>query len=546
MKNLAGRLRQVPDRPGIYMFKDHAGKVIYVGKAKALKKRVSSYFTKHPDSQKTASMLSSAEDFDYIAAASEEEALILENNFIKKYRPRYNILLLDDKQYPYIKLTVNEDWPRMLLVRKIDDDGAKYFGPYSGNTVRETLRLIKRLFPIRLCKETPMKMRKQPCMYFYIKRCSGPCLGGVDRNSYAGMIEEVRGLLEGRLSDVISKMRSEMKAASDRTDFEEAKALRDRIRSLGRMSEEQLVVSHDLADRDVVAFSRQGAFSCAVIFKVRGGKLVERDIFYPKQVEDATDEDLSASILKQYYSSAALVPGEILLAMPIKEAASLAELIRKKSGTKTKLIAPTRGNKAKLVKMAQDNATLLLERRLVSMSSDAEQPALLELKKKLNLSALPMRIEAFDISNISGTDTVGSMVVFVGGSPLKKDYRRFRVRSREGEPDDTGSIYEVVRRRYGGALSRELDRPELILIDGGIGQVGAAVKALKDAGKFFPPLIGLAKKHEEIFLPGKREPLRLPRSSKALQLLQRVRDEAHRFAVIYHRLRRSKRMTGKG
>jgi excinuclease ABC subunit C len=538
MKNLASKLKLLPDGPGIYIFKDKSAKPIYVGKAKSLKKRVSSYFSKHPDSEKTAKMFFNAYDFECISTSSELEAYILENNFIKRHRPQYNIILKDDKQYPYIKLTVNEEWPRILLVRKIEADGAKYFGPYNGNTVNETIKLIKRLFPIRLCEETPLKARKQPCMYFYIKRCKGPCLGGFDHKAYIEMCNEIAGMLEGRLSEVVAKMKEEMKAAAGRLDFEGAKLLRDRIKSLSRMEEGQVVVSFDLSDRDVVSYFRQAGFCCAVVFKVRGGKLIERDIFYPKETTEASDEELMASILKQYYSDAANIPKEILTQVPIKERKDMESFLSKKRGSKVLILSPTRGDKFKLVQMSRDNAKLLLERKMLSLSGDKLQPALLELKKKLALKNLPIRIEAFDVSNIQGSDIVGAMVAFVAGAPLKKDYRKFKV-SFEGKPDDTGAIYEIVSRRYSGSLKDKLDRPDLILIDGGAGQVSAAAKALKESGISAPPIIGLAKKFEEIYTSGSKHPLRLLRTSKALHLLQRIRDEVHRFAASYHRKRRA-------
>jgi len=541
IKGLSSKLKILPKGPGVYLFKNADGKVIYVGKAKSLKKRVTSYFTKVHTDTKTENLVHNINDIDYITTSSELEALILENNFIKKHRPRYNVILRDDKEYPYIKLTVNEEWPRLFMVRKIDKDGAKYFGPYNGSTVNETLRLLKRLFPVRPCKETPLKMRRQPCMYFYIKHCPGPCVGGINHRTYMKMCEEIVSLLDGRLSESISKMRVEMRESSDRQDYEGARVLRDRIRTLEKMAESQFVVSHDLADRDVIALSRSGGSSCALVFQVRRGRLINRDIFYPHDTSGATDEELMTSVLKQYYADAANIMPEIVLGERAEDMKAVSAFLSKKRGAKVRMVVPTKGAKLKLVKMARDNARLLLERKMLYSGEEKISEALVELKQKLSLEKVPVRIEAFDVSNIQGTEIVGAMVTFVGGRAHKSDYRKFKVFV-EGKPNDVASINEIVSRRYGGSLSKTLSLPDLILIDGGAGQVSAARKGLDSSGIKDIPIIGLAKKHEEIYFTGRLAPLRLPRDSASLRLLQRIRDEAHRFAITYHRLRRAKRM----
>ncbi|MCX5725954.1 MAG: excinuclease ABC subunit UvrC [Candidatus Saganbacteria bacterium] len=468
---LKKKLKLLPDTPGVYIFKNEAGKVIYVCKAKSIKKRVPQYFTKPPSTPKISLIAEKLHDIDYIVTSSELEAMILESNLIKKFRPRYNVILRDDKQYPYLKLTVNEEWPRLIVVRRMEVDGARYFGPFSGGMVRETIKLIKRLFPIRWCKETPLKIRKQPCMYF------------------ARLIE--------------------------------------------RMTEEQKVISSDLRDRDVIACGRAGDRAAAVILQIRKGKLVGKEIFYPTESKGVSDEELMGSIVTQYYADAATIPPEIVLQHEVEGPAMLEEWL------KAKIDVPKKGKKRKLVEMAEENAKILLERNILSQAGEAEGSSISALKEKLDLPILPVRIEAFDVSNISGTSIVGSMVAFSSGSPLKSDYRRFEVRSVK-KPDDVSSIYEIVKRRYTGSLRKELGLPDLILIDGGIGQVRAGSLALKEAGLPHIPIIGLAKKFEDIYLPGRTSPLKLPKGSKALHLLQRVRDEAHRFALAYHKLKRKK------
>jgi len=537
MRRLANKLKHLPDRPGIYIFKDGAGSIIYVGKAKSLRKRVSSYFRRSgPGSIKTSLMVDSVRDLEYIVTGSELEAVMLESNFIKKHRPRYNIILKDDKQYPYIKLTVQEEWPRVMLTRKIENDGAKYFGPYGGGTVRETLRLIGRLFRIRWCKETPLKKRKRPCMYYHIKRCSGPCTGRVSRNEYLSMCGEVAALLEGRYDSALDSMRAEMKLASGRLDFELARAIRDRVRIVERMADRQSVVGPDLADRDIVSIFRRGNGACSVVFQVRRGKLVKRDVFYPQVRNESSDAEIMSAVLRQYYADMPELPPEVALGVKPEAPSEISRFLSSRRGRKVKLTVPGRGAKKKLVEMADENARLLLERKVLSSENRAAS-AMSELRRRLKLSSLPIRIEAFDVSNIQGSHTVGSMVAFVEGEPLKRDYRKFKVRSVEGA-DDVASMFEIVKRRYSGSLKNSMRQPDLVLVDGGRGQVSAARRAMNESGMKQTPVIGLAKKREEIHILEKKSPIRLPRRSQALKLLQRLRDEAHRFAVKYHRRKR--------
>ena len=420
MSSLKEKLSSLPNKPGVYLFKDKSGEIIYVGKARSLRKRVSSYFRKNPD-LKTSLLLDRLNAIDYIITGSELDALILENELIKKYKPRYNISLRDDKTYPYLKLTVNEEWPRLFLTRRKDNDGALYFGRYQGSMVREVIRLVKKLFPIRWCTESPLRMRAQPCLYHRVGSCSGPCVGKVKHSDYMLFVRGIILMLEGKLGSAADKLKNEMAKASREQDFERAAYLRDRIKLLEKMVEGK----GDLA-------------------KTPSPRLFEEVI---------------------------------------------------------------------------------------------------ELQKTLKLVKPPMRIEAFDISNIQGSHIVGSMVTFVGGLPLKSDYRRFRVRSLAGQANDFQAMYEVVKRRYAGTLAKKMELPDLILVDGGPAQVLYAKKASGEA-RLERPIIGLAKKEEEIYFPGRDKPLKLDRRSRSLQLLQRIRDEAHRFAVSYHREKRSKALFG--
>jgi len=417
MSSLREKLKSLPHQPGVYLFKDKQGVILYVGKAKCLRKRVASYFKPDPDI-KLSILLDKLRDVDYIVTGSELEALILEDELVKKYKPRYNVALRDDKAYPFLKLTVKEEWPRLFLARRKDDDGALYFGRYQGGMVRAVIRLVKKLFPIRWCRESPLKRREQPCLYYHIGSCAAPCIGNISRDDYRSLIEGIILILKGKMEEAVEKLRSEMEKASGALDFERAKYFRDSLKLLQKMME---------------------------------GK-----------------KDLAKA------------PSPRVLA------------------------------------------------------------ELTELQKALKLKNPPMRIECFDISNIQGSNIVGSMVTFLGGLPLKHDYRRFKVRSVTGKPNDVQAIYEVTKRRYTGSLTKELELPDLVVVDGGAAQVSFGKKALEEARLSSLPIIGLAKKEEEIYFPGKRETLRLAKRAPALQLLQRMRDEAHRFAVVFHREKRRK------
>ena len=521
--------------------KDSAGRIIYVGKAKVLKKRVSSYFQSRQHPPKVSLMMTKVESIDYVVVGSELEALMLESNLIKKHRPRYNVMLRDDKHYPYLKLTVNEDWPRLIVVRKVIPDGAKYYGPYTGGTVRQTIRMVKRLLKIRWCKETPLKDRQIPCIEYHIKRCDAPCIANIAKAEYGQHVKKIELFLEGKYEETIDALQKDMAKASEQEEFERAAVLRDRIYHLKQLAAEQKVLSTELVNRDVVAYVAGSEMACVVIFHIRDGRLVNQENFYPKLALEDTPGSVLASVLGQYYSDVVQPPPEILLNQNISESKLIADLIERLRKRTVKITCPTRGEKKSLVAMTEENAWHLLSRKVADQGVRESGEALLDLRNQLDLPKLPERIEGFDISNIQGSEIVGSMVVFADGEPHKSHYRKFKV-SFEGKPDDYASMYEVVLRRYTRSLAGKLPLPDLILIDGGKGQLSAAHKALEKAKLSDVSIVGLAKRLEEIYQPGKSEPIRLSQRSPALKLLQRVRDEAHRFAVRYHRVRREKRM----
>ncbi len=542
-------MRDLPDRPGVYVMRDRSGRVIYVGKAASLRNRVRSYFqSPHGMPPRIQALVESIADFEYVVTDSEVEALILENNLIKRYRPRFNVRLRDDKTYPFIRITADE-FPRVFVTRRLERDGSRYYGPYPNvSGLRDTLGFLRRVFPVRTCsRKITEGSRDKPCLNYHIKRCLGPCSGRVSRPAYLELINQIALFLEGRQDELVRDMRRRMEAASERLDFEAAAALRDRIRAMEKVVERQKIVLRSPDDIDVIGFRRDGADTCVEAFFVRGGKVVGHERFFMASMPDsadAPDGEMLSAFLKQYYSDAAFVPGEIALQTQPDEKDAIAEWLAARRGRKVKLTVPARGEKKRLVDMVRDNASLGLEEARARALRDAEMEGggVLELQRALGLPRLPRRIEAFDISNIQGTDAVGSMVVFQDGRPAKDAYRRFKIRTVQGQ-DDFAMMREVVARRCQRA-SREPDAlPDLMLIDGGKGQLSAALAALRDSGLADVPAVGLAKEQELLFVEGRPEPVALPRDSSALFLVQRIRDEAHRFAVSYHRQLRTKRAT---
>ena len=532
------KLKLLPDSPGVYLMKDARGKIIYVGKAVVLKNRVRQYFQRNKGhTPKVRAMVEKIADFETIMTGSEVEALILECNLIKKHRPRYNISLKDDKSYPYVKVTLQEEFPRVFVTRRILKDGARYFGPYTNVTaVHESLKLLRRLFPLRSCRQ----MGERPCLEYHIKRCIAPCTGNVDREEYDAMIRAVLLFLEGRTEDVERELSARMQAAAESYHFELAARLRDQLAAVRRVAEKQNIVT-GAGDQDAVGMARSDIGVCVQIFFIRAGKMLGREHFLLQGSEEESDEALLTAFLQQYYHQAAFVPREVLLPMELEETELLSEWLSEKKGGKVQIFVPQRGSKRDIVNMAEGNAEKYLrdEAERVKQANAQTLGAVEELGHYLGLRELPNRMECFDISHNQGSETVASMVVFEGGLPKKSDYRRFKIRSAEGKPDDFKSMREVTTRRYGKLTEEEL--PDLIVIDGGKGQLSSALEIIRGAGHLKVPVVGLAKQFELIFVEGSSDPVVLPRHSQALYLIQRIRDEAHRFAITYHRKLRGKR-----
>jgi len=535
---IAEKLALLPDKPGVYLMKDDKGRIIYVGKAVNLKNRVRSYFqASRNHTPKVRALVSHIADLEYIITNSEIEALILECNLIKKHRPKYNISLRDDKTYPYIKITVNEPFPRIYATRKVEKDGARYFGPYANaGAMHATIKLLRRLFPLRTCRSLDVP---RPCLQYHIKRCLAPCAGLVSESEYNKMVAAVCLFLEGRSDKLIKDLRRRMTEAAEALDFERAAQLRDQLAAVEQITEKQNVVTGK-GDQDVIGLARSAAGTCVQVFFIRNGKMVGRDHFLLAGSEGEEDEAVLTAFIKQYYDRAAFIPREILLPLEVSEQQLLADWLSAAKGSKVLLETPKRGTKKDLVNMAVGNAATVLAEQAEKVKDQVAQTegAVLELAEYLQLEVVPERIECFDISHIQGSETVASMVVFENGRPKKADYRRFKIRSTEGKPDDFKAMQEVVYRRYHEAKP---PLPDLIMIDGGKGQLNAALAVIREVGLHDVPVISLAERLEEIYREGKGEPLVLPRQSKALYLVQRIRDEAHRFAITYHRKLRSKR-----
>ena len=542
---LAERLRLLPEQPGVYLMKDRRSRVLYVGKARSLRSRVRSYFQATANLlPRTQAMVAQVVDLDYIVTDSEVEALVLECNLIKFHRPKYNVRLNDDKTLPYLKLTLAEEYPRLLLSRRIVADGARYFGPYTdGTALAQTRRLLEAVFPLRTCKESKLRRRERPCLNAHIGRCLGPCGGGVDGGEYAALVEQVGLFLEGRGEALLAEFNQRMAAAAADLDFERAARLRDQVRALQTMVEKQKMVSTREVDQDVLGVAQGWERAVVQVFFVRAGKLVGRESYWLQGAGESSPEELLAAFLAQYYARVEGIPPRILLPLelPPGERELLQNWLRERRRGAVALAVPRRGEKRELVELAGKNARLALEERLQQQGGEEErgQRALARLQQELRLAELPERIEGYDISNFQGADAVGSMVVFQDGAAAVRDYRQFRIKRVDG-PDDYASLAEVLKRRFERALrgSPGFEQlPDLVLIDGGKGQLGAAVQVLAELGLELP-VVSLAKQQEQVFVRGEVEPRSWPAHSAALQLLQQVRDEAHRFALTAHRRRR--------
>ena len=552
-------LATLPEKAGCYIMKDENGRIIYVGKAINLKNRVRSYFQTLGDQEfKTRQLVKRIRDIEWIVVGSELEALILEMNLIKLHRPFYNVRLKDDKRYPYIKVLWQDPFPKVIVTRQMVQDGARYFGPYTSVwAVHQTLDVVRKIFPYLTCAREITGKDEHPCLYFDLKLCSGPCIGAIDQQNYRQMIDDLCQFLEGKTEPVVKRLQAEMAAASEALNYERAAALRDQLGAISRVVERQKIITDQDKDSDVIAMARADGEACVQIFFVRSGKLIGREYFILEGTEAEKNNAILEEFVKQFYSQAAYVPSQVLLPEEVEEARIIKEWLRtRRGGEKVELSVPKRGEGADLIRMATENAaeTLqALQTRWIA-DKDHQRQALSEIQTALNMPEPPNRIECYDISNTQGTASVGSMVVFEQGIPNKKLYRRFNIRNVNG-PDDFASMEEVLRRRFSHFVSSHEAEdvpgakpdlafsmlPDLLIVDGGKGQLGRAVKILDEFGlrqKF--TLVGLAKQEEELFLPGLQNSVRLEERSQGLYLLQRIRDEAHRFAITAHRNRRSK------
>jgi len=538
---LQSKLDHLPEQAGVYLFKNASDDILYVGKASVLAHRVRSYFQKGGDqTPKTRLLLSQIADIETLVTRSELEALILESNLIKRHRPKFNIILRDDKQYPYLRLPVRENFPRLSIVRKVQKDGALYYGPYTdGGALKSTLNVIRKVFPLATCEIEIDGTAERACIEFEIKRCMAPCIGNQNREDYHRIVTQVRQFLEGRDTELLDGLREQMHIAADRQAFEDAARLRDQVVKIGQTLEKQRIAQITAADQDVIGLARQGTATDLQMLFVRGGLLIGRKDFFWPDAADVPDEELVRSAIEQFYNKDGLPPKELLVPTPLAEAALIEAWLSEKKGHPVSVKAPERGVKHQLVLLAEENAAAALADHL--RNEETGRQAVEELKRLLRLEKVPCRIEGFDISNTMGSESVASFVVWEEGQAKKSDYRKFRIKTVTGA-NDFASMKEAVARRYGE--SEGLPLPDLVVIDGGLGQLAAAMDGLKDAGRTGLPIIGLAKakgeKEERIFLPGRKNPIVLKPTSPATHLLQRIRDEAHRFAITYHRKLRGK------
>jgi len=545
---LENRLSNLPAQPGVYQFKNDKGKIIYIGKAKNLRNRVRSYFHSSVDSPKTQIMVNKVTDLELIITSSEMEALILENNLIKQYKPRYNVNLKDDKTFPYIRIT-NEPYPQIYSTRTIIRDGSQYFGPYTDvKSMKASLRMINKLFKIRSCKywiddEVIRQKKIKVCLDYHIKKCDGPCEGLISEKDYNVMVDQVVKLLRGKTTELINELKTEMETASADLEFEKAALVRDKIDQLEVYSSKQKIVLPNAEDKDIISAAIEGKDVASTILNIRNGRLVgKRQLNFSSEKSDDLPEIYNA-VIKFYYNEYVDIPKEIILESEPNDKEALINWLTEKAQHKVSFVVPQRKSEAKsLLHMCTQNAVLQLkEIQLQRMKKEGNVPYVLSaLQRDLRLKTLPRKIECFDISNLQGTDTVASMVVFVDGKPKKSLYRKFIIREVEG-PDDFASMQEVISRRYKRVLEEKEPLPDLIIVDGGKGQLSSAVEIINQLGIKDQQIVGLAKRLEEVFFPGISESQSIPKTSSSLKLIQHVRDEAHRFAITFHRKRRDQR-----
>lgn len=531
------KVRNLTTQPGVYLWKNDRGQIIYVGKAVNLRNRVRSY-VRHDAKRapKVTAMMSHAADVETIVVANEMEALILENTLIKKHRPRYNIMLRDDKTYPYIKVTVQEDYPRVFMTRRVHRDGARYFGPFAdAGAVHRVLKLIQRAFRIRSCRTM---QADRPCLQYHLHHCDAPCVHYITKGEYGKLVEQAVDILEGRDTGVVRRLQEQMEAAAEEMEFEKAAMYRDQITAVKVIQEQQNITTVGGGDMDVLGFAGDAGQTCVQIYTIRQGRLMGRETFSLENSADETAAALTSAVLDQYYVDGVFVPKEIVVSA-VEDKEDYERRLTLQKGQNVALVIPQRGIKKKLLTMAEDNARVLLEQRRLQWQHDTDKTsgAVEALARVLDLPRLPERMECFDISHTQGIETVASMVVFEHGRPAKQEYRRFKLKTVQGKPDDFKSMAEIMGRRYG---ERDWPAPDLIVIDGGKGQLHAALPIIREAG-CEAPVISLAKRIEEVFVEGRSDSIILSHHTPELQLLQAIRDEAHRFAITYHRSLRGKR-----
>ena len=534
------QLRQLPAKPGVYLMGDGEGNVLYVGKAANLHHRVRSYFGAGQKlSTKLQRMVARVSDFEFYVTASEQEALILELNLIKRHRPRYNVRLKDDKTFPYLKIDLNEDWPRVHITRRLEEDGGRYFGPFaSAKSIRQTLKMIRGIFPFRSCSKAITGTDLRPCLEYHIHHCLAPCIGVVSRQEYAEVIKQVILFLEGKQEMVVQELESKMKQAAEALNFEQAALLRDQIQAVDRVIEGQRIATKVRGEQDVIAFAQDKDQAYVQVFFIRSGKLIGRESFILQGTSSEEPHQIMTSFIKQFYNSSPHIPPLLLLQCGVEDRAIIENWLESKRGGKVRIQVPGRGSKKQLVETVAENARQGLEQLKIKQLATltALEASLDEIQRELQLKCAPLRIECYDISNIQGKNAVGSMVVFDKGKPKPAHYRRFRIKTVSGA-NDYAMLQEVLKRRFkriSHAANAWAILPDLVLIDGGRGQLNCAVAAMQEVGAESIATASLAKENEEIFIPQRAKPIILPHSSPGLQLLQRLRDEAHRFALGYH------------
>ena len=552
-------LATLPDKPGCYLMKDADGTIIYVGKAINLKNRVRSYFQQSSDhTYKTRQMVRKIRDIEWIVVASELEALILEMNLIKEHRPFYNVRLKDDKRYPYIKVHWADPFPKLSVTRNMVNDGSRYFGPYTSVwAVHQTLDILRKIFPYLTCAREITGNDERACLYYDIKLCSAPCIGAVNQEEYRQMIDDLCRFLEGRTDPIMNRLKEAMTQASENLDYEKAAVYRDQIQAIDRVVERQKIISDERQDSDVIAMARSKGEACVQVFFIRSGKLIGREYFILEGTEAEENSEILEEFVKQFYSQAAYVPNKVMLPQEVEEARIIKEWLNtRRGGEKVQLTVPKRGQGKELIQMAAENARETLKSLEIRWKADKDRQhqALGEIQAVLGMVEIPNRIECYDISNTQGTSSVGSMVVFEQGVPAKKNYRRFNIKT-VNQPDDFASMREVLKRRLSRYITERQEKdtpgykpdlafsilPDLLIVDGGKGQLRQAIEILEEfglQGEF--TIAGLAKQEEELFLPGKSDSVRLDDHSQGFYLVQRIRDEAHRFAITAHRNQRGK------